>query len=911
MLLEIKDEKDQSLRDFKGKKKEEVRSLIQERHSGNEGRDLLAFLGVVFESFSDFHFIRGLDADGLYRTVLNYYKFFMRDLQPMDERFEDMPPAAIRVFNPSQEAEYKEIAKHLEFEATVIQIHTKDGPFIFESIWNLLKKKGTHVFSAIHPVISVRREKGGIVEIHEGHEKGEREVLLNIHVEKIVNPKNRKALEFEALSVLKALFFSIIDFRKMLGTAEDLAGERLAADPPAGAGAKKDLEEQADFLKWLAAENFIFIGTQKYVPRGKGKKMKLARDEDTGLGVFRDPVLMDTVFPGQAGELEERINNNSPGHSPSIHFEYYNTCSSVIYHFDPLDIIQVDSLNGDGETVSRTVFLGRYSRGSMFQKSSLVPILSGKIAYLLQTAERKFSSHYKRETLTIFNRFPKRELLYLERSELRDLIQQVLSVESDENVALFVKSDPRDYYFALFITISRGKYSREVRERVKNFLLDSCRHPITRWETIDCLPNTVLVFYFDTRKGNKISLDIAALEAEVQDIISTWDDHLVRALVHAHGDRDGFSLYNKYRRAFSGLYKEITGIQDAVLDVFCLDELEKKREVRINIFPGETGRVAIKLYAFVEIDLMSIIPTAKNLGLYIASEQMLPLRLTSGETAYIHIFEASGDEAALGRVMERRALLSDMLLRIMAGTTMNDRLNQLALKAGFNWKAIELFRAVKNYLLQIDNANSPNSMDDVMLKFVDITVNIFSYFETKFAPGKGRDETSARERALAASEQKFLESLTQVASLQEDQIFRGLFDVAKNMLRTNFYKSPDVNYISFKIDCRSVAKMPSPRPLYEIYVHSPELEGVHLRGGKVARGGLRWSDRYDDFRKEVLGLMKTQTVKNSVIVPVGSKGGFVLRKKDFKNPRETEPYLREQYQIFISGLLDLTDNIVA
>jgi glutamate dehydrogenase len=908
--MEIKDEKDQSLRDFKGKKKEEVRSLIQERHPGPNGQSLLAFLSVVFESFSDFHFIRGVDADDLYHMIFNYHEFFMQDLRPMDERFEDMPPTAIRILNPSQETEYKEVVKHLEFETTVIQLHTKDGPFIFESIWNFLKKKGFHVFNAIHPVISVRRENGKIAEIHEGHEKGEREVLLNIYIEKIVNPKNRKALEFEVLSVLKALFFSIVDFRKMLGTVEELAETRRTAKLPADTVAKKDLGEQADFLKWLAAENFIFMGIQKYAVQKTGKKTGLVRSDIPGLGVFRDPDLMEVTFPGQLGELEERI-DNSLNHGPSTTFEYYNTGSSAIYHFDPLDIILVDDFNKKGETVSRTVVLGRYSRGSKFQKSSLVPILSGKIASLLQAAEKKFSTHYKRETLTIFNQFPKRELLYLELSELRGLIQLILSVESDEKVEAFVKIDPREYYFSLFVILSRGKYSREIRERIKRFLLDTYKHPITRWETIDCLPNTVLVFYFDTRKGKKISLDVDALEVEIQDIISTWDDHLVRALVHEHGDRAGFAFYNKYRQAFSGLYKELTHIRDAVYDVRYLDGLEKNREVRINIFPGGAGEVIIKLYSFTEIDLMTIIPTARNLGLYVTSEQVLPLRLHSGETAYIHIFEVSGDEAFLEKIIERQALLSEVLLKIMEGKTGNDRLSCLVLQAGFNWKAIELFRAIKNYLLQIDNTFSPNSIDDVLLKFVDITINLFSYFDTKFKPGKKNGDSKGREKSLAASELKFLDSLTQVASLIEDQIFRGLFDVAKNMLRTNFYKSPDINYVSFKVDCRSVAKMPSPRPLYEIYVHSPELEGVHLRGGKVARGGLRWSDRYDDFRTEILGLMKTQMVKNSVIVPVGSKGGFVLQRKDFKNPKETEVYVKEQYQTFICGLLDITDNIVA
>ncbi len=908
--VEIKDEKEKSLLEFRGEKYEEVRSLIEKRHSGSERKNLLAFSGHIVSSFTDYHFVKGMGPENLYQLILNYQQFFIQDLQALDTSHPDLQPASIKIFNPSDEPAYEEIAGHLEVETTVIQVHTKDAPFIFESIWKYLKKKGFHIFNAIHPVLPVSRKQNKVVDIYETPQKTEKDVFINIFMEKVVNENNRLSMELEIKSVLTALFLAINDFGKMLGTVENLITEKQSQKSPGKLETAKEKEEHLHFLKWLIEENFIFMGIRNYATTKKGKKVDLVPDESLQLGVFRDLPLMDTIFPGQVAEVEERLKKSLANAAP-ITVDFFNTCSNVLYHFDPIDAIAIENFNDKGETASKTLLFGRFSRGGMLQKSSNVPILREKIKKLLGTGSEKTSSYYRREFFTIFNQLPKREIFYLDLPGLCKLIELILSVQSDESAEIFIKNDRQDSYLSFFIIFSRSKYSREVRERIKDLLKEKLKQPITRWENIDCLPNTVLVFFVDTRDAKKLALDVAALEKGVKSIITTWGDKLNRSLVQEHGDRSGFALYNKYKKAFKGLYLEITDVKDAVYDVRYLEELEINKKVRINIFPANHNEVEIKLYSYTKIDLMTIIPTAQNMGLYVTSEQVHALSIKPGKKAYIHIFKISGDDEFLENILEKRSLVSEILAKIMAGQTVNDRLNHLVLWAGFNWKAVELFRAVKSYLLQIDSTYSPNSIDDVLIKFVDITKKMFVYFGAKFKPKAKTSSIKDREKLLEARESEFHNSLSQVSSLMEDQIFRGLFDIMKNMLRTNFYKSADINYISFKVDCLSMVKLPSPRPLYEIYVHSPELEGVHLRGGKVARGGLRWSDRYDDFRTEVLGLMKTQMVKNTVIVPFGSKGGFVLKKRDLGGGKERDNYIKKQYQTFISGLLDITDNIKA
>ncbi len=458
-------------------------------------------------------------------------------------------------------------------------------------------------------------------------------------------------------------------------------------------------------------------------------------------------------------------------------------------------------------------------------------------------------------------------------------------------------------YVALSIAFSRLRYSYKAEEDLKHALSEAYG-PIAFSSSTDCGAVTLLLCYFDSSRMER-PVDNDEVRRMTEGLVTTWEDQVAVALEAALGEREGRRLFQSYIRSESrsGLYRESTPPEEVPGDIRNLENLEGR--LQVGVLPRSAGTVTLKLFSPRVLALTQTLRTLQNLGVTVTEELRVPLTLPEERKAYLYRFEIETTPERIANLVTAEERFVDALRALDEEMATDDALNVLVLQEGLTWREVELLRTLRNHLLQIRTHYNAETVNGVLLRNSGVAASLFRSFAARFDPAI----TDGREARVAAADAEVKKALEAVGSLAEDEVLRGIDNLIRAALRTNFYQHPARPVVSIKVDSRKVEGMPSPRPMFEIYVHSRRLEGIHLRGGKVARGGIRWSDRHDDFRTEVLGLMKTQMVKNSIIVPVGSKGGFVLKGEVPPRPA-LDDYLINRYREFVSGLLDVTDNIV-
>ncbi|HTV01673.1 MAG TPA: NAD-glutamate dehydrogenase domain-containing protein, partial [Luteitalea sp.] len=530
-----------------------------------------------------------------------------------------------------------------------------------------------------------------------------------------------------------------------------------------------------------------------------------------------------------------------------------------------------------------------------------IPVLDGKLTYILEHLHVPRNSHAWREARAVFNYYPKRELFYARREDLCTIVEQVVNLVGDDEIAVAARQGMG--YAAVTVAFSDVRYSPQVEGSLRA-ALTAAFGPILFNEWADLGTKAVIVFYFDAAEL-EAPIDVETVRALTRQSVTTWEDQVALELEQAYGTLEGRRLFNKYVRteSRSGLYRETTKATEVPADLARLEVLEGRLEM--NVLPESADQVTIKLFAPKPLGLTETLRTLQNLGLPVVEELSLPLRLPEGRSGFIERLRVQAQPAVIASVGSSPDRLLDALRALHEKRATDDALNALVTKEGLTWRQVEVLRTLRNHLIQIRPNYNADTITSVLVRNGAAAAALFRLFDARFNPICNGDRDAAVDQADGA----LRAALQRVGSLLDDEILRGVENLLLAVVRTNAYQTPERPVVSMKVECAKVAGMVSPRPLFEIYVHSPHLEGIHLRGGKVARGGLRWSDRHDDFRTEVLGLMKTQMVKNSIIVPVGSKGGFVLKGVLPARPA-LDQYLIDRYRQFISGLLDVTDNIV-
>jgi glutamate dehydrogenase len=868
---------------------EELKEVLA-RRAAPEDRDLLlSFAPVVFSGFPD-RIALGLSVDALATRMLEAFRFVARQIPPAIQLYKGLPGIHVAARSPSEaEAAARGTGDGIPLETTVVETHTLDAPFIFESLKNYFRKAGLRVFAAIHQIFTVRRQWERPVWMGGPQEDGAKELYCDFQIERLESKERLRRIEHEVFSVLKSVFTAVEDYEEMKRSARELA-KRLR-DRSDGASR---VEAARAFLSWMLDENYIFLASVRYRFGPDGQPHRVA---ESALGAFTDETLLPVVFPNLVEEVEARL-KPSGDDLRVVDIDFANN-ASAIHHVDPLDNVIVREWGPGGQLTEATVFVGRLAKVAFTQKAADVPLLKQKHGWLLAHSGDLPNSHVYREIRALFNRFPKRELFYASAPSLKDIIDRIVYMSGDDEIAVHARRGQG--YMALSIAFSRVRYSYEVEKELGETLAREFG-PINFATSADLGAVSLLVFYFDAARLEQ-PLEPEVVRRIVASRLTTWEDRVTVVLIEGMGERTGRQLFRRYEESFSGLYREATQPAEVVEDVQYFERLEGRLEVRVIPRAAETA--TLKLYSVRQLGLTESLRTLQHLGLTVTEELRVPLALPEGRRGFLYRFDLEATTERIASLVAKEERFAKALRALDEERATDDPLNGLILLGGLAWQQVEVLRTVRNHLLQIRPHYNAETVNGVLLRNSVVAVALVRSFEARFDPRL----TGDRAAAMAEAEAGVKKALESVVSLVDDEVLRAFDNLVRSSLRTNYYQRPARPVLSIKVDSRKVEGMPSPRPMYEIYVHSRKLEGIHLRGGKVARGGIRWSDRHDDFRTEVLGLMKTQMVKNSIIVPVGSKGGFVLKGHVPARPA-LDAYLVDRYREFVSGLLDVTDNIV-
>ncbi|HLM08336.1 MAG TPA: NAD-glutamate dehydrogenase [Thermoleophilaceae bacterium] len=807
----------------------------------------------------------------------------------------------VRIYNPLFE-EHGWQSTH-----TAVEIVTDDMPFLIDSVTMELNRLGVGVHAIVHPVIASRRDASGtLTEVLPDPAAGETpESVIHAEVDRQTEPERLDEIKSRLLRVIGEVRAAVEDWADMRARALAIAAELREKPPPVE---RDDVEEAAAFLEWLEADSFTFIGYREYELVSHDGELRLDSVADTGLGILRQAEGrqssrgFDKLPPRvRALALEAHVLNLTKANS-----------RSTVHRPAFLDYVGVKRFDDRGRVVGERRFLGLYTHEAYQAKPRDVPILRRKVASVLARAAFPPGSHNEKALIEILDTYPRDELLQISNAELFEVAMGILHLGERQRLRLFVRRDAFGRFFSLLVFVPRDRFNTENRRRIEAILRN-----VTGAIGIDYttrVSESVLVrlhYMAYVEPGHMQDLDAREVEMMLIAATRSWADDLEEALVEELGEERGKAAFRRYGDAFPPAYRADWVARSALADIGHLEELEGDDDaLGISLYrPLEAGprMLRAKLYRTGRaLTLSDVLPLFENLGVEVADERPYPIARHGGEHVWIYdfglIYPGVGDIDAEGV----RQGFEDAFLRTWRGEVESDGYNRLVLGAGLAWREITVLRAIAKYLRQAGTNFSDTYVREAVVAHPEVARLLMSMFRARFHPGRA-DRDDAGEIA-----ERIEHAIDSVESLDQDQILRMFLGAVRAMLRTNFFASgPDgepISHLSFKFDPQQLPWLPQPRPRYEIFVYSPRVEGVHLRGGRVARGGLRWSDRREDFRTEVLGLMKAQMVKNAVIVPVGAKGGFVLKRPP-ADRADLPDDVKACYRTFIRGLLDVTDDI--
>ncbi len=860
---------------------------ILDRNAPPEDRELLrAFAPVVYERMPDSLALK-LSAEALAERISRNFRFVARTMPPAFQLYKGLPGLHVSVSNPDDD---EGVATGATSEVTIVETHTPDAPFIFESLKNYFQKEGLRVFSAIYPVFTVRRQWERVVWIGGAQQDGSHELLCQFHIERVDARERVRRIEHQVFSVLKTVFLGVEDYPAMIRGVSEV-GSRLRARREDAAAP----DPARTFLDWLKADNFVMLGLLRYQFGADGQPHA---DQTSALGVFKDPALLPVVFPGLM-EAEAAQLRPAAGDDRIIDIDYCPR-AQAIHHVEPIDDVVIREWRPDGSISAATLLIGRLAKGALTAKPQDIPLVKEKLASVLAQCGEASNSHAYRETRALFNHFPRRELLYADVASLKTTIDRMIYMASDNEVVVTRRQGTG--YVAVAIAFSDLHYSHKAEEDLRRALAEAFG-PISFNTWADLGVIALLLFYFDEASLDH-PIDVEKARQITSTVISTWEDRVGATLEQAFGALEGRRLFKRYVRTEtrSGLYRESTRPEEVPEDLKRFEMLEAELETSVRADSSENA--TLKIYSPGPLGLTETLRTLEQLALPVCEEMAIPIVLPEGRRIYLQRLRIEAAPEVIAALVDGEDRLRAALRALQEGRATDDPLNKLLIREGMSWRDIEVLRTLRNHLLQIRPVLNTDTANGVLLRNSKASAALYRAFAARFDPAQ-----DDREAAIKATDEALRKAMRAVASLFDDEILRGLENLVRSTVRTNAYQRPERPVFSIKVDSARVEGMVSPRPLFEIYVHSRKLEGIHLRGGRVARGGLRWSDRHDDFRTEILGLMKTQMVKNAVIVPVGSKGGFVLKGQLPPRPA-LDAYLVDRYREFVAGLLDITDNIV-
>ncbi|HWM90432.1 MAG TPA: NAD-glutamate dehydrogenase [Thermoanaerobaculia bacterium] len=814
----------------------------------------------------------------------------------------------IRVYNPRFE-------QHgWESSHSVVEIVNDDMAFLVDSVSAELRRLDGEVQLLIHPIVHVERDADGrLLSLREPGAEGPAESLMHVRVSAqsaARHEKVRHALE----RVLADVRSAVDDWNTMRARCWTIVAELEKAPPPLP---RKEIAEGIAFLEWLVDNHFTFLGFREYSFEGEGEDAVARVLTDTGLGILRNEGY--PIFDGlrNLGTLPEEVRHFL--RQPALLLITKSNRLATVHRPVPMDAVAVKRFDSHGSVTGERIFVGLFTATAYSRNPRTIPILRQKVESSLERAGFTPESHDEKALLNILETYPRDELFQIGEEELFRISSGILPLEQRPRIALFVRRDPFERFVSCLVFVPRDRYDTELRIAFRDILARAYRGKVTTHHTH--LTDEALArlhFHVATTPGRIPNVDPEDVERQLTEAARSWGERLEEALVEKHGEEEGLRLARRYARAFPAAYHELFGGAEAVFDIGHLELALATGDLAFDLYRSPTAGpsgIGLKIYGgAATVPLSDVLPMLESMGLKVLEEMPHEIRPSeAGGPVAIRDFSLMTEDGApvdLGRVKQP---FEEVFGKVWRGQMENDGFNRLVLRAGLVSREITVLRAYCKYLRQAGIPFSQAYMERTLARNPEITRRLVDLFLTLFDPARQTSQEAAGERA-AALVSEIGELLDRVTNVDEDRILRRYLNLIEATLRTNhFQKDADGNpksYLSLKLDSQRIEELPLPRPFREIFVFSPQVEAIHLRGGRVARGGIRWSDRPEDFRTEVLGLMKAQVVKNAVIVPVGSKGGFIVKRPPAGGREELLREGIECYKTMMRGLLDLTDNLV-
>ncbi|GIU52919.1 MULTISPECIES: NAD-glutamate dehydrogenase [Shewanella] len=876
---------------------ENVVNLIHKKIPNSQAKQVEQFANCIYAHMSKDDLNARNDSD-LYGAVLSLWNALNKSAKTNSH---------IRVFNPSQ-------SKHgWQSTHSIIEIIQPDMPFLVDSVTMALNRMGITAHMVLHTPLALVRDEELVKEvsfIKDAPEATENVAVFLIEIDRQSSEADIKAIGKELESVFADVVSSVDDWQQMSDKLSDSI-KKLPKQP--FPGTKAEMEEATNFLTYLNNHHFTLLGYRSYELKRVEGDVELVPDLESSLGLMTrsrnqqsDRGLLLSTFSASA--RKEALDE-------SLLVLTKSSTKSRVHRPAYVDYVGIKRFDKAGNVIGEDRFLGLYASNLYNRSPREIPLLAGKVERVMEQSGLTPRSHDYKALMNILENLPRDELIQAKEDQLAHIARGVLQMQDRDKLKLFVRKDGFGRFLSCLVYVSKDRYNTKLRQDTQRILAQHFNSnedvEFTTYFSESTLARTHYIIKVD---NNNMDVDVAAIEKNLIEAARSWEDKLHSSLNNALGEQSGTGLTKRYLTAFSPSYKEDVLPSSAVVDIQHLEALNDEHKLGMLFYqPQETAlndnNVRLKLFHKDEpIHLSDVLPMLENFGLRVINERPYEVKTADGHTFWILDFLMTVQGAAIDNLADSQDRFQNALSQVWDKELEDDGFNRMILATSLTGREVSILRAYAKYMRQIDATFSQSYIEETFNRYPQIADLLVKMFIRKFNP-------KLKTRTLS----KFLEQvdlrLEDVSSLDDDRIIRRYLDLINATLRTNFYQTLPTNenkpYISFKFLPEDIPEMPRPLPKFEIFVYSPRVEGVHLRGGKVARGGLRWSDRREDFRTEVLGLVKAQQVKNTVIVPVGAKGGFVCKQLPTDGGREA--FFNEGqacYRLFIRGLLDISDNII-
>jgi glutamate dehydrogenase len=851
-----------------------------------------------------------------------------------------------RVFNTDLERD------NWDCQSTIVEMLNDDMPFLVDTCSMVFQEMNLDVHLIVHPVVNIERDENGVLQALHGSagKETQKESFIHVHLQKQSDPSVLNTIESRLRKRLTEVRTTVDDWQLMRENLESAIDEFGNYAPELPEEVRK---ECVRFLKWVGDDHFMFIGARMYDIVQEGDTASLNVVEGTGLGLLREHGKTRLSRPMKTIDGGSRFRRRVPLIITK------SLMRSPMHRNGYLDYIGILRFDETGKVIGEYRFVGLFTSTAYLTRVADIPLIKLKIDNVLRSSGLKENRHAWKSLMHILETLPRDDVLQASSSELLEIAMGVLDIQERQTVRLFIRKERYERFYSCLVYIPRDHWNTENRKKIQRILKRALKGE--RLDYMIQLSESALArmqVIVWPRAGENPQPDVASLEVKIIDAIRSWTDELTNILVQSNGEEQGLKIARQFEDAFPAAYSEDVSPWVASFDVEKAALLKQEDDLQLSLYrPRSKDSNLIRFKIFKRkrpIPLSEVLPMLEDLGLHIVSERPYELKFDKSDSIWIQDFDMVYGAGAELDIEAVRDNFQQAFENTWRGVTVSDGFNGLILACQLDWRQIKGVRAYCKYLLQTGITYSQSYMEETLSKHPLMARLLVELFDSMFNPDRDTESEYRKERAsnelqrilyglstmqdcddkillelmdsVVATRKKgredqvnniknvFKLALSRVSSLDEDAILFSFYEAIKGTLRTNFYKTGEngelLEYMSFKLNSSKMPHLPKPLPYREIWVFSANVEGIHLRGGEVARGGLRWSDRKEDFRTEVLGLMKAQNVKNTIIVPVGAKGGFVAKHLPENGSRdEVMAEVVKCYKIFINGLLDVTDNL--